>query len=82
MGIFIEVNYKHVGVQGSEAQKKSDEDSLKLAFRNFKKQCERDGVLRKLRQHEFFEKPSEKRRRARARKRANALRDQREKEES
>ena len=38
-------------------------DSL---FRRFKKAVERDDVIKDIRQHEYFEKPSEKRKRAKA----------------
>ena len=80
MGVRVEIDYKYVGMRGSEAQRKSDEETLKNACKVFKKSCERDGIFRKFRQHEFYEKPSEKRRRALSRKKTNARRAQKRKE--
>jgi len=80
MGIFVEVNYKHVGMQNSKEQKKADEESLKIALKTLRKKCERSGLFREFRQHEFYEKPCLKRRRQATRKKANALRAQKERE--
>ncbi len=41
----------------------SDGESIDSALRRFKKECERDGVLTEVKRREFYEKPSEKRKR-------------------
>lgn len=47
-------------------------ESVEVAIRRFKKQCEKAGILSELRKREFFEKPSvrDKRKAAAARKRS------------
>jgi small subunit ribosomal protein S21 len=40
-----------------------DNESLESALRRFKKKLQRSGVLKQYRNREFYEKPSEKRRR-------------------
>ena len=44
-----------------------EDESLDAALRRFRKRLERTGVLRDARRHERYEKPSDKRRRERAR---------------
>lgn len=44
-----------------------DDEPLKSVLRRFKKACEKEGLMRDIKRHEFYEKPSEKRRRARLR---------------
>lgn len=57
MGVKIVLRqYEHVGA----------------AMRRFKKQLERSGMLKELRKKEYYEKPSEARRRAKLRKKHNA----------
>lgn len=41
-------------------------ESFEQILRRFKKQCEKAGVLSDLRKHEFYEKPSIKRKRKQA----------------
>jgi len=53
---------------------------LKTALRKFKKQCTREGVVKDFRRHEFFEKPSDRKRRAKAMKLANIKKAQKERE--
>jgi small subunit ribosomal protein S21 len=55
-------------------------ESLDQALRRFKKQLQQSGVLKEAREHEHYEKPSDKRRKAEAasrRKRQSDLRKQR-----
>ena len=39
----------------------SEGDSFENAFRKFKKQCEREGILSEIKKREHYEKPSIKR---------------------
>lgn len=41
---------------------------VRPALRKLKKLVEKDGLMKEIRKHEFYEKPSEKRRRAKLRK--------------
>jgi len=43
-----------------------DNESFEVALRRFKRTCEKAGVLTDVRKHEFFEKPSQERKRKRA----------------
>ena len=43
-----------------------DNESFEVALRRFKRTCEKDGVLTDVRKHEYFEKPSQERKRKRA----------------
>lgn len=55
-------------------------ESLDQALRRFKKQLQQSGILKEAREHEHYEKPSDKRRKAEAaarRKRQSDLRKQR-----
>lgn len=55
-------------------------ESLDQALRRFKKQLQQSGILKEAREHEHYEKPSDKRRKAEAaarRKRMSDLRKQR-----
>lgn len=49
-------------------------EPITMAVRRFKKLLERSGILRELRKHEHYEKPSEARRRARLRRQKTAHR--------
>jgi small subunit ribosomal protein S21 len=40
-----------------------DNESFEVALRRFKRTCEKAGVLTDVRKHEFFEKPSQERKR-------------------
>ena len=40
-----------------------ENEPFEVALRRFKRTCEKAGVLTDLRQHEFFEKPSQERKR-------------------
>lgn len=55
-------------------------EQVRFAMRKLQKMTDKDGLLKKLRQHEFYEKPSEKRRRKAMRESQNAARLAREKE--
>lgn len=55
-------------------------ESLDQALRRFKKQLQQSGILKEAREHEHYEKPSDRRRKAEAawrRKLKNELRKQR-----
>ena len=43
-----------------------DNESCEVALRRFKRTCEKAGVLTDVRKHEYFEKPSQERKRKRA----------------
>ena len=43
-----------------------DNEPFEVALRRFKRTCEKAGVLTDLRKHEFFEKPSQERKRKRS----------------
>lgn len=63
----------------AQVQVRSNE-SLDQALRRFKKQLQQSGILKEAREHEHYEKPSDKRRKAEAaarRKRQSDLRKQR-----
>jgi small subunit ribosomal protein S21 len=49
-------------------------ESVEKAIRRLKKKVDREGVLKVVRQHAFYEKPSEKRLRKQKAARRNALR--------
>ena len=49
----------------AQVQVKSNE-SLDQALKRFKKQLQQSGVLKEAREHEHYEKPSDKKRKARA----------------
>ncbi|MER3416226.1 MAG: 30S ribosomal protein S21 [Gemmataceae bacterium] len=53
-------------------------ETIEQAIRRFKKLLERSGITKELRRHEYYEKPSEARRRARLR-RLKALKKKQEK---
>lgn len=38
-------------------------ESIEEALRRFKKECERDGILREIKRREFYESPSARRKR-------------------
>lgn len=54
---------------------------LKTALKKFKKMCNRAGVVRDYRRHEYYEKPSDKKRRAKSRRLANIKKAQKERAE-
>jgi len=60
----------------------TDTKQIGRILKKFKKMCDRDGILKEFRKHEFYEKPSDSRRRDKERNRINFLRKIREKEES
>lgn len=43
-----------------------DQESVDIAIRRFKRACEKAGIMTKLRQIEYYEKPTTKRKRKRA----------------
>jgi len=53
---------------------------LKTALNKFKKLCNREGVIKEVRRHEFFEKPSDRKRRDKARRLINIKKAQQESE--
>ena len=50
-------------------------ESLDQALRRFKKQLQQSGILKEAREHEHYEKPSDKRRKAEAARRRKHLSD-------
>ena len=52
-------------------------ESLDQALRRFKKQIQQSGILKEAREHEHYEKPSDKRRKAEAASRRKRRNDQR-----
>ena len=56
-------------------------NDVNYALRKFKKKVQEDGILQELRQREFYEKPSEKRKKAKAAGRARWLKKLRKMEE-
>ncbi len=56
-------------------------ESLDSALKRFKKQIEEAGILREVRKHQHYEKPSERRRREEAARRRKILRATRMMEE-
>ena len=53
-------------------------ESIEKALRRLKKKMDKEGTMKEIRGHRYFEKPSEKRRRKAARARINARRATRE----
>ena len=58
-----------------------NKDELIKAMRKFKKLCEREGVVRDLRKHEYYEKPSDKRKKAAHRSKMTLMRLRQEEED-
>jgi small subunit ribosomal protein S21 len=50
-------------------------ESLDQALRRFKKQLQQSGILKEAREHEHYEKPSDKKRKAQAARRRKHLKD-------
>lgn len=50
-------------------------ESLDSALRRFKKQIQQTGILKEAREHEHYEKPSDKRRKAAAARRRKLLKE-------
>lgn len=42
-----------------------DGEKIESALRRFRKACEREGLMKDIKRHEFYEKPSERNRRKR-----------------
>ena len=49
-------------------------EKIQLVMKRLKKICEKEGVIKEMRRQEFYEKPSDKRRRAKMRSVKNAQR--------
>jgi small subunit ribosomal protein S21 len=58
-----------------------DSEDLKRNMRKFKKLCEKDEVIRDIRSHEYYEKPSVKRKKDDHRRRLTIIRAMREKDQ-
>lgn len=56
--------------------KVGENESIDIALKRFKRACQRDGIISDIKKHEYYEKPSEKRKRklAAARRRENMRR--------
>ena len=63
----------------AQVQVKSNE-SLDQALKRFKKQIQQSGILKEAREHEHYEKPSDKKRKAMAARRRKAQSDRRKAE--
>ena len=61
MGVRIEVKYRRTN--GKKSQDDMDRDSLEIALKKFSKACDKAGVTKDFRRHEFYEKPCDKRKR-------------------
>lgn len=57
-------SYGDVNLRGSRVEVRNND--VTRALRKFKKQMQEDGILQELRQREFYEKPSIKRKKAKA----------------
>ena len=53
-------------------------EPLDAALKRFKKQLQQDGTLKQARAHEYYEKPSDKKRKAEAARRRKAKQNERE----
>jgi small subunit ribosomal protein S21 len=62
------------GIRLAQVQVRQNE-SLDSALRRFKKQIQQTGILKEAREHEHYEKPSDKRRKAAAARRRKLLKD-------
>ena len=71
MGLKVEVRYRKA--IGKKSQKDVDVECLDNAIKKWKKALDKSGLMKDLRRHEFYEKPSEKRNRRKARERAILL---------
>jgi len=47
-----------------------DGESFEKAYRRFKRECEKDRLFSEIKKHEFFEKPSERKKKAKSKKRS------------
>jgi len=79
MGLRVDVRYRKAN--GFKKQSDVDRDCLSNALKKFKKALDKSGKMREVRQHEFYEKPSEKRKRKKAREISNAQKATQEREE-
>ena len=48
------------------AVKVKENEPVDIAIRRFKRACEKDGILADVRKHEFYEKPTQERKRKKA----------------
>jgi small subunit ribosomal protein S21 len=62
------------GIRLAQVQVRQNE-SLDSALRRFKKQIQQTGILKEAREHEHYEKPSDKRRKAAAARRRKLLKE-------
>ena len=53
-----------------------EDESFERALRRFKKKCEKAGILSDLRRHQYFEKPSERKKRKVAAARRKMMKNQ------
>jgi small subunit ribosomal protein S21 len=62
------------GIRLAQVQVRQNE-SLDSALRRFKKQIQQTGILKEAREHEHYEKPSDKRRKAAAARRRKLMKE-------
>jgi len=83
MGIKVEVKHSRRSFSSDDERQKADEKSLEFALKKLKKLSDREGTLKDYRRHEYYEKPSDRRRREKKmRNKINAMKAQREREQA
>jgi small subunit ribosomal protein S21 len=56
------------GVDNTEVEKYRHHESFEKLFKQFKRDVEREGIIREIKKREFYEKPSQLKRRKKVRK--------------
>ena len=79
MGVKIKIDYKQVSSNPKE-QQDAEARQLDVCMKKHKKMCDKDNVTRDFKKHEYYEKPSDQRKRREAREKSNARRKVREAE--
>ena len=74
---WVRQNLLQEGVNSLAQVQVRQNESLDQALRRFKKQIQQSGILKEAREHEHYEKPSDKRRKAAAAARRKRLSDMR-----
>ena len=78
MGIKVDVKYRKA--TGNRKQSDVDAECLSNAMRKMKKAMDKSGLMKEVRRHEYYEKPSDQRRRRKAREIANARKARKQEE--
>jgi len=77
MGVKIEINHKKVS-SDPQVQLDFDLKQLEICMKKHKKMCDKDDITREWRRHEYYEKPSDRKKREKQRCISNARRAERE----